>query len=427
MGASPSRAGTRFYPQWNLDLTLGHDDQILSDPEALGVVRPVSDVYYNGYSRFLAHLEDLWRADRLDLSVEGGGVAYGSKVDGNDTNLALNGAYRRPFSSSVTLDLAGSGYRFRRDETAGGEPVFDFNLYRGEMRLGWAAGPRWLWTVGVFQDWIGFPGRFADAESTVTEDQDQFNVTVAALRRFGEEGYLAGWLIYRWTTSNSRLSEYEGPVLSMRGRVSLPHEASMTGYAAVSQRGYASFLAPDSLGLRRDTTWQFGIRAQRPIHSRVEVYLEGSYLHQGSNIDVFAYDQARVGIGVSVDLIPPPARARDLRFRVPDYAPTRRSGGIRFRIRAPGATSVSVVGGWNAWDPEAQPLSGPNADGVWETTVVLKPGIWRYAFVVDGEWVKPPDALRYEDDGFGGENGVLIVPGPRSGSVTGKEETRQTQ
>ena len=390
-------------------------------------MRSVSEATFTGYTRVLGHLENLWAGDRLDLSVEGGGVAYGSKVEGNDANLALSGAYRRPVSSTFTLDLTGSGYRFRRDETANGLPVFDFNLYRGEARLGWVAGPRWLWTTGILQDWIRFPGRFADGDSTVVEEQRQFNFTVAALRRFGENGYLAGWLIYRWTTSNARLSEYDGPVLSLRGRASLPHEVSLTGYAAVSQRGYRNFLSADSLGLRRDSTWQLGLRAERPVLSRVGVFLEASYLHQKSNIEVFAYNQARVAVGVSVDLVRPPGGSRDFRYRPPELAPDPGRDGVRFRIHAPEATSVSVVGGWNAWNPEADPLSGPDSRGVWEVTLPLKPGIWRYAFVVDGDWVKPPGALRYEEDGFGGENGVLIVPEPVGRPVTERRENRRKQ
>ena len=61
-----------------------------------------------------------------------------------------------------------------------------------------------------------------------------------------------------------------------------------------------------------------------------------------------------------------------------------------------------MVGGFNGWDPTRNPLTGPDQDGVWETVIPLTAGVWRYAFVVDGEWVEPLDAPRYEDDGFGG-------------------------
>ncbi|MCM5681254.1 1,4-alpha-glucan branching protein GlgB [Schlegelella sp. S2-27] len=43
------------------------------------------------------------------------------------------------------------------------------------------------------------------------------------------------------------------------------------------------------------------------------------------------------------------------------------SAGARFAVWAPNATSVSVVGEWNGWNPQAEPLSPrPDGSGVWE-------------------------------------------------------------
>ena len=56
---------------------------------------------------------------------------------------------------------------------------------------------------------------------------------------------------------------------------------------------------------------------------------------------------------------------------------------IHFICPAPQALKVSVVGDFNAWNPSAHPLrQGP--DKVWITTVELKHGHHRYAFLVDG-------------------------------------------
>jgi hypothetical protein len=54
-------------------------------------------------------------------------------------------------------------------------------------------------------------------------------------------------------------------------------------------------------------------------------------------------------------------------------------------------------------------MNGPDAAGVWQVKIRIPTGVWRYAVVVDGEWVKPIDAMRYEDDGFGGVLGILQV------------------
>ena len=86
--------------------------------------------------------------------------------------------------------------------------------------------------------------------------------------------------------------------------------------------------------------------------------------------------------------------------------------GVTFRVQAAGAKHVAVVGGFNGWDPRRSELHGPDPSGVWETTLPLPAGTWRYAFLVDGKWVRPEGAPRYEESDFGTENGVLDLEEP---------------
>ncbi len=80
-----------------------------------------------------------------------------------------------------------------------------------------------------------------------------------------------------------------------------------------------------------------------------------------------------------------------------------------FRLKAPDARQVSVVGTFNGWDSNAHPLRGPDRDGVWSLSLPLPPGRYRYMFVVDGDrWMTDPDAVASEDDGFDGQNSVLF-------------------
>ncbi len=80
-----------------------------------------------------------------------------------------------------------------------------------------------------------------------------------------------------------------------------------------------------------------------------------------------------------------------------------------FRLTAPDAKRVSVVGTFNGWDPDAHPLHSPDRQGVWSLSLPLSPGRYRYLFVVDGvRWVTDPDAVASEADGFGGQNSVLF-------------------
>ena len=82
---------------------------------------------------------------------------------------------------------------------------------------------------------------------------------------------------------------------------------------------------------------------------------------------------------------------------------------VQFVMEAPSARSVAVAGDFNDWEAEHQ-LSDPDGDGVWTGRVAVEPGIHEYMFVVDGaEWITPPGAEGYRDDGFGSKNAVVTV------------------
>lgn len=82
---------------------------------------------------------------------------------------------------------------------------------------------------------------------------------------------------------------------------------------------------------------------------------------------------------------------------------------VRLELRAPNAEVVSVVGDWNGWDPEANPLSDSDNDGIWVATIEVQPGQdYQYQFLIDQEqWMPDPNAPIRVKDGFGGQNSVL--------------------
>lgn len=83
---------------------------------------------------------------------------------------------------------------------------------------------------------------------------------------------------------------------------------------------------------------------------------------------------------------------------------------VQFVLDARAATSVSVVGDFNAWDGTAAPLSRDSVSGVWSALVDVTPGRHVYAFVVDGgKWTLDPRAPRTRDSDFGTEQSVMIV------------------
>jgi 1,4-alpha-glucan branching enzyme len=83
---------------------------------------------------------------------------------------------------------------------------------------------------------------------------------------------------------------------------------------------------------------------------------------------------------------------------------------VQFRLDAPNASSVQLVGSFTGWEPRYE--LHETSPGVWSVLVPLKPGVHDYGFMVDGErWVVDPKAPQV-DDQFGGTNSRLSLAPP---------------
>lgn len=84
---------------------------------------------------------------------------------------------------------------------------------------------------------------------------------------------------------------------------------------------------------------------------------------------------------------------------------------VRFVLSAPSASSVALVGSFNAWDRAATRLRRAG-DGTWVAQVTLPAGRHEYAFIVDGRrWMADPAATQTIADDFGTESSLLTLPG----------------
>jgi 1,4-alpha-glucan branching enzyme len=81
---------------------------------------------------------------------------------------------------------------------------------------------------------------------------------------------------------------------------------------------------------------------------------------------------------------------------------------VHFEFTHPTATTVSVAGTFNNWQPEAKALH-PSGGGRWLKETVLAPGTYEYCLIVDGEWMADPMAKDYVPNPFGGKNSILTV------------------
>ena len=81
---------------------------------------------------------------------------------------------------------------------------------------------------------------------------------------------------------------------------------------------------------------------------------------------------------------------------------------VRFMYQSDVAKHIALSGNFTQWRPtySLQQIT----PGVWQISVPLKPGRYEYQFIIDGERrFADPNALQYQDDGFGGKNSIVIV------------------
>ena len=89
---------------------------------------------------------------------------------------------------------------------------------------------------------------------------------------------------------------------------------------------------------------------------------------------------------------------------------------LSFVFLAPNASTVSIVGDFNEWDPARTPLTRAASGGLWTVEMPLAPGRYTYSFVVDGRtFVADPVAPRAVGDDFGTPTSVVTVGATSAG------------
>ncbi len=86
--------------------------------------------------------------------------------------------------------------------------------------------------------------------------------------------------------------------------------------------------------------------------------------------------------------------------------PTVERGVAVFRLEAPGARSVKLLGDFTGWDDSPVELIRRQGD-VWQAVVYLPPGRYEYGFLVDDVWHEDPEGMAREANPFGTYDAVL--------------------
>ncbi len=435
--------------EWTVEYRTGYDNEVLADPERDGILTPVAASFISSASR----LRLWWPGESeqsawLAMSGEMSWAGYAGDGPGADLHGFGEGRFRRVWSSLLLTDLSASYLSFRRRDFE----LFDLDRPQVGANVIGRIGARNLVGLHGAHSWPSYPGRWAD-DSTATQSDRQLDLSLSWTRELGRHASIGAEAGYRRLTSNVASLEYDSPWITIRSAAGRLETLRAWAYLSFAQRSYPEYpvlvSVGDSLydtGLdRTDETWRIGAGVERAVSSRFVLLGQVMALHQTSKIDEMEFDQVRVWLGARYQLwkradISPPRSglmSGEIGFSAPrtsslgpPLTPEVVAGGVRFVCRAPGAHEVAVVGGFNGWNAQRGALTDQDGNGIWEAILQVPAGTWRYAMVVDGEWMRPDGAPRYEADGFGGWTGILEIapakrPAGESGTVPVDEGSRR--
>ncbi len=105
-----------------------------------------------------------------------------------------------------------------------------------------------------------------------------------------------------------------------------------------------------------------------------------------------------------------PATPEEIDRRIEEiYGVQQADDGVVFRTHAPGASTVSLAGDFNNWDPDSTPMQPGEREGDFQARLRLEPGRYRYRLVVDGRWQQDPHNTYVESNPYGELNSVVEV------------------
>jgi hypothetical protein len=278
-----------------------------------------------------------------------------------DRFTLVGGGIELRLALTETLRVIG-GYQLERRTFPNRASEHD-NVHLGELRFSWRPEP--LLEVGVGSSYLAV----APAHAALMDDG-----TVRSLR-FGPDGQLV------WKRMSLGLSLWAGNI-TVPGRT----EWQVGGGAGLVVRLFENVDLAASFEVSR-APWTDAASAQ--------IYERSAFV-----LGIVGHVSGRVSLGG--------------RREVDEQRPLVQAGRVRFRLKATAAVSVAVIGSWNDWASPGVELTHSGPPGMWEGWVDVPPGTYRYHMIVDGQPVRPPDAVRYEADDFGSEDGIVEIRGEGS-------------
>jgi 1,4-alpha-glucan branching enzyme len=78
-------------------------------------------------------------------------------------------------------------------------------------------------------------------------------------------------------------------------------------------------------------------------------------------------------------------------------------------VDLPEAKDVFVAGDFNGWRADPSSAMANSNNGTWSVRMKLKPGQYRYRFVVDGKWISDPGNPTTEINPYGEHDSLLNI------------------
>lgn len=106
----------------------------------------------------------------------------------------------------------------------------------------------------------------------------------------------------------------------------------------------------------------------------------------------------------------PMAVSKSTAQKIDEFYGVKQVGGeVIFAARFDAAKKVLIAGDFNNWSPMSTPMINRGRPGEFYMCLPLRPGRYRYRFVVDGKWMTDPHNKYVEANQFGELNNVIEV------------------
>lgn len=339
---------------------------------------------------------------KTDVQVSGG-VAYQPTFGVGDQNFGsfgrAEGRYR--FGSLVSAGLeTGSGYLStsytRKQWWAQPSLTFHFSPF---SRLKFKAGSH-------FQSY----SNYADSLD-ITNRLDIFSVEMES------------WPTTRWqlktglygnldniATSERTLNASLGIVRLVNDDISVALQLSHEQYnfATSSQSGDGGFTVMPDPDILSDRIFRFGTGVDIPVRENIAVTLNADALRYSSSAATENTYDFQASAGIKISLRPP-----SLKKNKTVKTSTKQDGeSTRISVTYRGEGKLYLSGDFNDWQEPGEPLVRQSKNR-YSASLKLAPGAYEYkvlrVYGNEEEWLDLHRDTYTVDDGFGGENGFLLI------------------